>query len=102
MHQCVVRLLKAQDEESLDCVCKLLPRSGKDLDPEEAKVTGTEGGGVTEVKIALFIKMLGFSPLQPQVEQCSDHTNHLIPERKTSPRTCLLSQDVLDLREVNI
>lgn len=54
MHECVVRLLKAQDEDSLE----LLPKSGTDLAPEEPKVTETEGGGgVTEVKIALFIKM---------------------------------------------
>lgn len=41
MHECVVRLLKAQDEDSLE----LLPRSGTDLDPEELEVTDTEGGG---------------------------------------------------------
>lgn len=53
MHESVVRLLKAKDEDSLE----LLPRSGTDLDPEEPKVTETEGGVVKEVKIALFIKM---------------------------------------------
>lgn len=44
MHDCVVSLLKARDEESLECLCKLLPRFGKDLDAEEAKVTEREGG----------------------------------------------------------
>lgn len=97
MHESVVRLLKAQDEDSLE----ILPRSGTDLDPEEPKVTETEGGVVKEVKIALFIKMR-FSPLQPQMEQSSDHMNNLVRERKTSPRTGLWSQDVLDVREVNI
>lgn len=45
MHQCVVSLLQAQDEESLECLCKLLPRFGQDLDTEEAKVTQREREG---------------------------------------------------------
>lgn len=45
MHDRVVSLLKAQDEESLDSLSKLLPKDGKDLDTEEAKVTGGGGGG---------------------------------------------------------
>lgn len=45
MHDCVVSLLKAQDEESLGCLCKFLPSFGKDLDTGEAKVTQREGGG---------------------------------------------------------
>ena len=39
MHDCVVKLLKSNDEESFECLCKLLVTIGKDLDHEKAKVT---------------------------------------------------------------
>lgn len=39
MHDCVVKLLKNHDEESLECLCRLLSTIGKDLDFEKAKVT---------------------------------------------------------------
>lgn len=38
MHDCVVKLLKNHDEESLECLCRLLATIGKDLDFEKAKV----------------------------------------------------------------
>lgn len=38
MHDCVVKLLKNHDEESLECLCRLLTTIGKDLDFEKAKV----------------------------------------------------------------
>lgn len=38
MHDCVVKLLKHHDEESLECLCRLLTTIGKDLDFEKAKV----------------------------------------------------------------
>lgn len=44
MHDCVVSLLKARNEESLDRLCKLLPGFGKHLDPEETKVREREAG----------------------------------------------------------
>lgn len=39
MHDCVVKLLKNHDDESLECLCRLLTTIGKDLDFEKAKVT---------------------------------------------------------------
>lgn len=39
MHDCVVKLLKNHDEESLECLCRLLSTIGKDLDFEKAKVS---------------------------------------------------------------
>lgn len=45
MHDCVVKLLKNHDEESLECLCRLLSTIGKDLDFEKAKV----GTGLSEV-----------------------------------------------------
>lgn len=44
MHDCVVKLLKHHDEESLECLCRLLTTIGKDLDFEKAKVR--RGGDV--------------------------------------------------------
>ncbi|KAJ7324708.1 hypothetical protein JRQ81_017728 [Phrynocephalus forsythii] len=38
MHDCVVKLLKNHDEESLECLCRLLTTIGKDLDFEKAKM----------------------------------------------------------------
>uniref|UniRef100_A0A8C0BLK5 Eukaryotic translation initiation factor 4 gamma 1 n=1 Tax=Buteo japonicus TaxID=224669 RepID=A0A8C0BLK5_9AVES len=35
MHDCVVKLLKNHDEESLECLCRLLTTIGKDLDFEK-------------------------------------------------------------------
>lgn len=39
MHDCVVKLLKNHDQESLECLCRLLTTIGKDLDFEKAKVS---------------------------------------------------------------
>lgn len=41
MHDCIVKLLKNHDEESLECLCRLLSTIGKDLDFEKAKVYWT-------------------------------------------------------------
>lgn len=40
MHECVVKLLQENNEESLECVCKLFSVIGKDLDHQRAKVGG--------------------------------------------------------------
>ncbi|CAG2233582.1 EIF4G [Mytilus edulis] len=37
MHECVFKLLNSKDEESLECLCKLLRTIGKELDSEKAK-----------------------------------------------------------------
>lgn len=38
MHDCVFKLLKAKDEESLECVCRLLSITGKEIDTDKARV----------------------------------------------------------------
>lgn len=45
MHDCVVKLLKNHDEESLECLCRLLSTIGKDLDFEKAKVNEAPQAG---------------------------------------------------------
>lgn len=39
MHECIVKLLRAADQESLEALCKLLRTVGKDLDHEKAQVS---------------------------------------------------------------
>jgi translation initiation factor 4G len=38
MHDCIFKLLRAGDEESLECMCMLLFTIGKDLDSHRGKV----------------------------------------------------------------
>ncbi|XP_043989679.1 eukaryotic translation initiation factor 4 gamma 1a isoform X2 [Gambusia affinis] len=74
MHDCVVKLLKNHDEESLECLCRLLSTIGKDLDFEKAK---------------------------PRMDQYFNQMDKIIKERKTSSRIRFMLQDVLDLRRNN-
>ncbi|XP_059200082.1 eukaryotic translation initiation factor 4 gamma 1a isoform X2 [Centropristis striata] len=74
MHDCVVKLLKNHDEESLECLCRLLSTIGKDLDFEKAK---------------------------PRMDQYFNQMDKIIKERKTSSRIRFMLQDVLDLRRCN-
>ncbi|XP_020359083.1 eukaryotic translation initiation factor 4 gamma 1 isoform X10 [Oncorhynchus kisutch] len=71
MHDCIVKLLKNHDEESLECLCRLLSTIGKDLDFEKAK---------------------------PRMDQYFAQMDKIIKEKKTSSRIRFMLQDVLDLR----
>ncbi|XP_068593625.1 eukaryotic translation initiation factor 4 gamma 1a isoform X2 [Cebidichthys violaceus] len=74
MHDCVVKLLKNHDEESLECLCRLLSTIGKDLDFEKAK---------------------------PRMDQYFNQMDKIIKEKKTSSRIRFMLQDVIDLRRCN-
>ncbi|XP_051555332.1 eukaryotic translation initiation factor 4 gamma 1-like isoform X4 [Myxocyprinus asiaticus] len=74
MHDCIVKLLKNHDEESLECLCRLLSTIGKDLDFEKAK---------------------------PRMDQYFNQMGKIIKEKKTSSRIRFMLQDVLDLRQNN-
>nr|XP_033815042.1 eukaryotic translation initiation factor 4 gamma 1 isoform X2 [Geotrypetes seraphini] len=74
MHDCVLKLLKNHDEESLECLCRLLSTIGKDLDFEKAK---------------------------PRMAQYFHQMEKIIKERKTSSRIRFMLQDVIDLRLTN-
>ncbi|XP_077579994.1 eukaryotic translation initiation factor 4 gamma 1a isoform X2 [Stigmatopora nigra] len=74
MHDCVLKLLKHHDEESLECLCRLLSTIGKDLDFEKAK---------------------------PRMDQYFTQMEKIINERKTSSRIRFMLQDVLDLKKCN-
>ncbi|XP_015230825.1 PREDICTED: eukaryotic translation initiation factor 4 gamma 3 isoform X3 [Cyprinodon variegatus] len=71
MHDCVVKLLKNHDQESLECLCRLLTTIGKDLDFEKAK---------------------------PRMDQYFNQMEKIVKERKTSSRIRFMLQDVIDLR----
>uniref|UniRef100_A0A8C7BQA7 Eukaryotic translation initiation factor 4 gamma 3 n=1 Tax=Neovison vison TaxID=452646 RepID=A0A8C7BQA7_NEOVI len=74
MHDCVVKLLKNHDEESLECLCRLLTTIGRDLDFEKAK---------------------------PRMDQYFNQMEKIVKERKTSSRIRFMLQDVIDLRLCN-
>ncbi|XP_072442871.1 eukaryotic translation initiation factor 4 gamma 3-like isoform X8 [Chiloscyllium punctatum] len=74
MHDCVVKLLKNHDEESLECLCRLLTTIGKDLDFEKAK---------------------------PRMDQYFNQMEKIVKERKTSSRIRFMLQDVIDVRMKN-
>ena len=38
MHDCVIKLLESSDQESLECMCRLMTTVGQRLDVERAKV----------------------------------------------------------------
>uniref|UniRef100_A0A4W3HUS9 Eukaryotic translation initiation factor 4 gamma 1 n=1 Tax=Callorhinchus milii TaxID=7868 RepID=A0A4W3HUS9_CALMI len=71
MHDCIVKLLKNHDMESLECLCRLLTTIGKDLDFEKAR---------------------------PRMDQYFNQMEKIIKERKTSSRIRFMLQDVIDLR----
>ncbi|KAK9515856.1 hypothetical protein VZT92_026458 [Zoarces viviparus] len=71
MHDCVVKLLKKHDEDSVECLCRLLSTVGKDLDFEKAK---------------------------PRMDQYFNQMDKIIKKKKTSSRIRFMLQDVIDLR----
>ncbi|KAG7274912.1 hypothetical protein CRUP_036805 [Coryphaenoides rupestris] len=71
MHDCVVKLLKNHDQESLECLCRLLTTIGKDLD---------------------------FAKAKPRMDQYFRQMEKIVKERKTSSRIRFMLQDIVDLR----
>ncbi|XP_042245960.1 eukaryotic translation initiation factor 4 gamma 3-like [Thunnus maccoyii] len=74
MHDSVVKLLKDQHEESLECLCTLLTTVGKDLDHEKAK---------------------------PRTDQYFNLMKKTVKEKNMSPQIQSMVQDVIDLRSHN-
>ncbi|CAH1239802.1 EIF4G1 [Branchiostoma lanceolatum] len=71
MHRCVVRLLKTDSEESLECLCLLLTTMGKELDLEQSKA---------------------------KMDQYFETMLQIINQKKASTRMCFLLRDLMDLR----
>ena len=52
MHECVKKLLKTTDEESLECLCRLLTTVGQELDNEtNAKLAKGPAEGLNELSV---------------------------------------------------
>lgn len=55
MHECIKKLIKTTDEESLECMCRLLTTVGKDLE-QETNERISKASSVEEAK-----RMVGLS-----------------------------------------
>ncbi|XP_053279002.1 eukaryotic translation initiation factor 4 gamma 3 [Pleuronectes platessa] len=71
MHDCMVKLLKNQDNVSLECLCSLLTTIGKHFDIEEAK---------------------------PRMNQYFYQIKKIVREGKTATRIQLMLKEIIDLR----
>jgi len=81
MHECVKKLLMTTDEESLECLCRLVTTVGKDLEEE---TTGRLSKGPQP----------GINDLSVYFKEMSK----LVEQRKISSRVRFLMQDVIELR----
>jgi len=81
MHECVKKLLTTTDEESLECLCRLVTTVGQDLDAETtAKLKKGPIPGINNLDV--YFKEM----------------NKIVAEKKTSSRVRFLMQDVIELR----
>ncbi|XP_047198918.1 eukaryotic translation initiation factor 4 gamma 3-like [Hippoglossus stenolepis] len=71
MHECVVKLLKNHDQESLECLCTLLTTIGKELDFEQAK---------------------------PRMDQYINQMEKIIKDEKTLTRIKFMLRSIIELR----
>ena len=71
MHDCLMKLLRSNDEEDMECLCRLLTTIGKDIDHEKAK---------------------------PVVDQYFQQIEKLIKAHRTSARVRFMLQDVVETR----
>jgi len=85
MHECIRKLLEQTDEESLECLCRLVTTVGQALDQKtkEFLANNKSKDGINSLDV-YFDKM-----------------NEIIREKKTSARVRFLMQDVIDLRKAN-
>ncbi|KAG8239741.1 hypothetical protein J437_LFUL018437, partial [Ladona fulva] len=80
MVTCIKELLESGDEESLECLCKLLTTVGKFLEESLEKKMASGMGNTPNINV-YFNKM-----------------KNIVSERKTSSRVRFMLQDVIDLR----
>ncbi|XP_022249627.1 eukaryotic translation initiation factor 4 gamma 3-like isoform X2 [Limulus polyphemus] len=77
MHTCIKKLLGQGDEDSLECLCRLLTTIGKELEREKNKLTATS------------------------MNSCFETMKTIVKENKTNSRIRFMLQDVIDLRQNN-
>ncbi|KAH6934714.1 hypothetical protein HPB50_027425 [Hyalomma asiaticum] len=85
MFDCLRRLINSNDEDSLECLCKLLITIGKELDSAAAK--GAQGGKVNP-------KM--------QLDEYFRKMETIVKKREVSLRVVFMLQDVIDLRQASL
>lgn len=107
MHDCVMKLLKERDEESMECLCMLLSTSGRNLDLKKAKVKffcglqRSQGFEISTRKVRnMTPKSQSLTLNQPHVDQYFYQMEKIIKEGKTSSRIRFMLQDIMDLRKV--
>lgn len=77
MHECLMKLLRTNDEDSLECLCQLLTTIGQELDNKQSK-------------------------LQPRMDMYFKQLDALISDRnKVSSRIRFMILDTIDLRKDN-
>ncbi|XP_052211936.1 eukaryotic translation initiation factor 4 gamma 1-like isoform X2 [Dreissena polymorpha] len=74
MHDCVFKLLRSKDAESLECLCRLLTTIGKELDSDKAR---------------------------PRMDQYFQQMDKIVNDKKNSARVRFMLQDMIDLRKNN-
>ena len=85
MHQCILRLLsQPEDEESIECLCRLLSTIGKELESEAAQ-TGTARSAS--------------SSSRETMNSYFGTLDTIVQKRKVSNRIRFMIQDVVDLRK---
>jgi len=81
MHECVKKLLMTTDEESLECLCRLVTTVGKDLEEEtNGRLSKGPQPGINDLSV--YFKEM----------------SKLVEQKKISSRVRFLMQDVIELR----
>merc|ERR1719430_2324668 len=81
MHECVKKLLMTSNEESLECLCRLVTTVGKDLEEEtNGRLSKGPQPGINDLSV--YFKEM----------------SKLVEQKKISSRVRFLMQDVIELR----
>ena len=67
MHDCLLKLLKSNDEDSLECLCRLVTTVGKELDHAKAKVSTIFKK--QKLQFGIWSKSVGSPPPPPKKSQ---------------------------------
>ena len=81
MHECIKKLLTQGDEESLECLCRLLKTIGKELDDGKGNKPTRDGSN--------------------PMDQYFGEMQKIVDRRLTSSRVRFMLQDVIDLKKNN-
>ena len=85
MHDCVARLLKSNDEENLECLCRLMTTIGKDIDHPKNK----QRVDAYFIQLDKIVKAKSTSSrVRFMIQDLSDlRVNRWVPRREEGPKT---------------